>query len=63
MAAVGAEHGSILDSVDRSTEVLRRFGGAEVASKPRGLGDRGYRRPGLAAVLDEDFGGQAGAAR
>jgi hypothetical protein len=53
----------ILDSVDRSTEVLRRFGGAEVASKPRGLGDRGYRRPGLAAVLDEDFGGQAGAAR
>jgi hypothetical protein len=28
------------------TEVLRRFGGAEVSSKPRGLGDRGYRRRG-----------------
>ena len=53
----------ILDSVDRLTEVLRRFGGAEMSSKPRGLGDRGYRKPELAAVLDEDFGGQAGSAR
>jgi hypothetical protein len=40
----------ILDLVERLTKVLRRFGGAEVLSKPRGLGDRGYRRRGLAVV-------------
>ena len=40
----------MLDSVDRSPEMLRRFGDAVVSSKPRGLRVRGYRRRGLAVV-------------